>query len=620
LSVKFKKSKVSINHKTLFTYICFSQITKLPQGSPMKKPGLFLLVTVMILISFSFWGFVGYKVIKDTVFKKNLVKCATSLYSKYENFRYSHISRDEDTSIVSFQNLYDVSNYKLKLSFDIPRKYIFGNLEMSALNLSDTLNKIYMNFSSDMKVDNVKLDGQDIPYKHENDYIIIDSKNKINSSENFIIKIEYEGAPKNSGFDSFGFKTFDEEPAIYSLSEPNYAPTWWPCKDLTTDKTTFEMILTVPQPLTAVSNGLLEKVTDEENGDKTFYWKETYPITTYLVSIAIGKYDEWSETYFSSDSSKQMPVDYYAYPSYTDRAKKDWESTVNMLGYFSNTFGEYPFINEKYGMAMFGWISGAMEHQTITSVGYALVTGTGRYEDIVAHELVHQWFGDAVSPNSWKDIWLNEGFATYGEALWQEHKNGKEAYINFMKKEDYGNFQGTVYDPEGFIFSPTVYNKGSWCLHMLRGVVGDSVFFNIIRTYYERFKYKTADTYDFKRVCEEISGTDLTYFFNQWIFEGKGRPEYKYSWKAEDFMDQKNSGVYILRLNLRQTQDDYDIYKMPVQLIVRTEKGTEEFTIFNDMRTQQFEQPVNGKPTEVILDNENWILKKIEKEDYKDKY
>jgi len=380
------------------------------------------------------------------------------------------------------------------------------------------------------------------------------------------------------------------------------------------------MILTVPRPLTAVSNGSLLEVKDESNGDKTFYWKESYPITTYLVSIAIGKYDKWSETYLSLDSSKQMPVDYYTYPTYTDRAKIDWKNTINMLQYFSKTFGEYPFINEKYGMAMFGWVGGAMEHQTISSMGYTLVTGSGKFEDIVVHELVHQWFGNAVSPKSWKDIWLNEGFATYGEALWEEHSNGKEAYQNFMKKNDYGSFQGTVYNPEGFIFGPTVYNKGAWCLHMLRGAVGDSVFFNIVRTYFESYKYKTADTYDFKKICEDVSGTDLTYFFNQWIFEGKGRPDYKYSWKSEDFMDEKNTGIYTLRLNLRQVQDDYDVYKMPVKFTVKTDNGTEEFSFFNDIKTQQFELPVNGKPSEVIFDNENWIMKKIEKENYQDKY
>lgn len=589
----------------------------------MKKSNIILFAVVIVLMSVSFWGFVGIKFISNVCDEDSFRKYIYFLSSKYESVKYPHIQRQEDSLIVSYQNLYDVHNYKLRLSFDIPNKFIFGNLEMNALSLSDTLNMIYINLVSDMKVNYVKLGGNEINFAHFNDYIIIntkDSKNKIAGSKDFVIEINYEGSPKNMGFDSFSFKNFDGEPAIYTLSEPDYAPTWWPCKDLPDDKTTFDMSITVPNQLTAVSNGVLQDIKDESNGDKTFNWKSTYPITTYLVSIAIGKYDQWNETYRSINGSIEMPVDFYSYPTYTEKAKADWKNTIEMIAYFSDIFGEYPFINEKYGMAMFGWVGGAMEHQTISSMGYTLVTGTGKYENVVVHELVHQWFGDAVSPEQWKDIWLNEGFASYGEALWEENKNGKEAYINFMKKEDHGYFQGTVYNPEGFIFGPTVYNKGAWCLHMLRGAVGDSVFFKIVRTYFEKFKYKNANTQNFKKVCEEVSGSDLTYFFDQWIFAGTGRPIYRYSWKSEDFQDQHGSGIYTLRLNLRQTQEDYGVYKMPVKVTVKTDKGLQELSFFNDKKIQQFEHPVNGKPIEVLIDNENWIMKKIEKEDYKDSF
>lgn len=571
-------------------------------------------------MSLSFWGFVGIKFIAKVCGENDFRKYFSFMYSKYENVKYPNIQRKEDSLIISYQNMYDVQNYNLKLAFDIPQKIIFGNLEMKAIGLSDTLNSIYINLVTDMKVNYVKMQGSDAIFNHINDYIIIDTKNKFRSSKDFVIEIGYQGSPKNMGFDSFNFKIFDEEPAVYTLSEPDYAPSWWPCKDLPDDKTTFEISITVPSQLTAVSNGLLKDIKDEPDGNKTFHWKSAYPISTYLVSIAIGKYDKWNETYSSLDGSKQMPVDYYAYPSYTDKAKIDWANTVEMIRFFSKTFGEYPFINEKYGMAMFGWVGGAMEHQTISSIGYTLITGNRKYESVVVHELVHQWFGDAISPEEWKDIWLNEGFATYGEALWKEYKNGKTAYTDQMKKEDYGYFNGTVYNPEGFIFGPTVYNKGSWCLHMLRGVTGDSVFLKIVRTYFERFKYKNATTQDFKKICEEVSGTDLTYFFDQWIFAGTGRPYYKYSWKSDDFQDQKGTGVYTLRLNLRQTQDDYEVYKMPIKVTVKTDNGIQELSFFNDTKNQQFEHPVNGKPIEVLIDNENWILKKIEKEDYKDSF
>jgi len=589
----------------------------------MRKTNIVLIVMAVLLISFTYWTFLGFTIFKKVVHKEEFRKCINVLSSKYENIKYSDNQREDDPFITAYQNLYDVQNYKLKLSFDIPKKYLFGNLEMKALNISDTLNKIYINLNNDMKINFVKLNDAEVKFDHKQNYIIIttnNSKDKIKNSNEFKVEIGYEGSPKNTGFDSFGFKTFDNEPAIYTLSEPENAPTWWPCKDIISDKSTSELIITVPSQLTAVSNGLLQEVKDEENGDKTFYWKNNYPITTYLISIAIGKYDTWSDKYISLDSTKQMPVDYYTYPSFTENAKIDWKNTVKMIEFFSKTFGEYPFIKEKYGMALFGWVGGAMEHQTVSSMGYTLITGNGKYENIVVHELAHQWFGDAVSPESWKDIWLNEGFATYSEALWEENTKGKEAYINSLKKNDNGYFGGTLYNPEGFIFNSTVYNKGAWCLHMLRGTVGDSVFFKILKTYYEKYKYKNANTYDFQKVCEEVSGTDLKYFFEQWIFTGRGRPEYRYSWKSEDFQDQNATGVYTLRVNLRQIQEDYEVYKMPVRITIKTESGIEEQKFFNDSKTQQFEFPVNGKPIEVLIDNDNWILKKIQKEEYKNTY
>gem|GEM_PF-4078973 len=140
------------------------------------------------------------------------------------------------------------------------------------------------------------------------------------------------------------------------------------------------MILTVPEELTAVSNGSLFSETSLDGNLKKFHWKSSYPITTYLVSIAISKYDKWTETFYNKDSSKSMPVEYYSFPNYTEKAKIDWGVTLDMLDFYSEIFGEYPFINEKYGMAMFGWVGGAMEHQTVSSMGYTLTTGDRRYE------------------------------------------------------------------------------------------------------------------------------------------------------------------------------------------------------------------------------------------------
>jgi aminopeptidase N len=581
----------------------------------MKKITLFLFFCFLISINVILW----------TIFTLNsvayinedlLYNTLKDLQQKYYELSYDENDRKDDPAIIRLQNQFDVINNKIELSFDIPNKILFGNVTMTAVNNSDTLNKIYINFLDNMKVNSIKINGSNAVYERKNNYIIISSRGLVNKNDEFNIEINYEGTPQNEGFDAFAFKYINDNIAIYNLSEPTYAPNWWPCKDLTTDKFTLDMILTVPSELTAVSNGKLIKDSLVNIKNRLFHWSSDYPITTYLVSIAISKYDFWEEKYVSQDGATTMPVVYYSFPQYTADAKKDWASTLNMMNFYSKTFGEYPFLNDKYGMAMFGWIGGAMEHQTISSMGYTLTTGDRRYEDVVAHELVHQWFGDAISPATWKDIWLNEGFATYGEALWQEHLKGKQGLINYMRKADYGSFAGTLYNPEGFIFGATTYEKGGWTLHMLRGTVGDSTFFQILRTYYNDYKYGTATTEQFKQVCENVSGMNLNYFFDQWVYKGTSRPEFEYSWKAEEFDGQEGTDAYMLRLNVNQKQDDWSVYKSNLRVLVKTDKGEEEFTFFNDKKNQSFTQTIKGKPLDVVIDPDGWILKKVKKVDY----
>jgi aminopeptidase N len=534
--------------------------------------------------------------------------------------------RENNPLIVSYQNSFDVVKYDLSLSFNTEDKTIEGELVMTAEALSDTLNLLYINFYDNMNVSQVEIGSNDksnpggmssASFKRENDYIIIDTKDKLKNGEEFIVKIKYSGKPKVTGNDSFMFKNIYGSPVVYNLSEPEYSPVWWPCKDLPDDKALFDMSLRVPTGLKGVSNGVLKDTVQNGDGTTTFNWKNSYPIATYLVSVVVAKFSYWEDTYTSLDGTVQMPVVYYAFPKDSASAYIDWKNTPEMIKFYAQTYGEYPFINEKYGMVEFGWMMGAMEHQTITSMGFTLVTGSGAYEDIVAHELSHQWFGDAVTLKDWRNIWLNEGFATYSEALWHEYKGGKEEYFDYMKKTDYGYFNGTVYDPQGYIFSPTVYatiyQKGGWVLHMLRGVVGDSVFFSTVKNYYKKYEYKNAETADLQAIFEEASGQKLDWFFEQWVYKGTGRPKYEYSWKFEDF---PGTDKHTVKLNIKQVQSDYDVYKMPVRIDIMTTLGAKEFTVFNDMRDQTFILTTDATPKEVYIDKDGWILKKIAKGKY----
>jgi aminopeptidase N len=534
--------------------------------------------------------------------------------------------REDNPQITAYQNLYDVDKYSLSLSFDIPDKSLNGELLITAKALSDTLNYIYINLYDNMNVSAVGLESNDnsnpggmasLQFRREKDYIIIDSKDRLKNGMEYLVKIDYSGKPQNTGYESFMFKNIHGNPVVCNLSEPEYSPVWWPCKDLPDDKALLEMSLRIPTGFKGVSSGILTDTVQNGDGTTTFNWKSSYPISTYLVSIVVSKFSYWQDTYTSLDGTIEMPLTYYAFPKDSANAYFDWQNTGKMIEFYAKTYGEYPFLKEKYGMVEFGWTQGAMEHQTITAMGYTLVTGDNRYEDIIAHELSHQWFGDAVTLKDWKNIWLNEGFATYSEALWNESKGGKDAYFDYMKKTDYGYFSGTVYDPKGYIFSPTVYatvyQKGGWVFHMLRGVLGDSVFFSAVRQYYEKFKYKNAETSDLQAVFEEASGQKLDWFFDQWVYTGTGRPRYEYAWKFEDF---PGTDKHTVKLNLKQVQTDYDVYKMPVKIDILTTLGPKEFTVFNDQKDQTFIFTVDATPKEIYIDKDGWILKKIAKGKY----
>ncbi|MCX7878315.1 MAG: M1 family metallopeptidase [Ignavibacteria bacterium] len=549
---------------------------------------------------------------------------------------------DTPEALAHFE-LYDALNYDIELSFDLNQRLLNGVVYARLQPNTDTLRTIYLNLYDNMKVSELKMGNlirtgidytrnfrsmpmEDVTYSQANNYLTVRlSESQVPMKGDIIVlKIVYSGKPLKKGFDSFSFKEIYGNLYIYTLSEPNWGPVWWPSKDFPDDKALVNMSLRVPTGWWGISNGVLKDTLNNGDGTTTFNWESNYPIATYLVSIVCGKMNYWSDTYTSLDGKKQMPIMYFAFPKNFNNAKFDWERTPEMIKLYSELFGEYPFINEKYGMAEFGWTSGAMEHQTISSMGYLLQTGDKRYENVVAHELAHHWWGNAVTLKDWKNIWLNEGFATYSEALWEEYQKGRKAYLDYMKGKDFGYFSGTIYAPKGFIDNfavyATVYQKGSWVLHMLRGVMGDEKFFGAIRAYYERHKYKNAETSQLVEICEEFYGSKLDWFFDQWVYKGTGRPRYEYSWKKEEFQDQKGSGNYTVRVRIKQVQkdDDFPVYKMPLKISVSTKFGEQEFTVFNDQRDQTFQFVTDSEPTDVYLDKEGWILKKAAKGSYEE--
>ena len=385
---------------------------------------------------------------------------------------------------------------------------------------------------------------------------------------------------------------------IYTLNEPYGARAWFPCKDVPSDKAdSMDIQITVEKDLIVVSNGLLKSKTENTNST-TYWWHEEYPISTYLVSLAIHPYQKFSDWYIYGDNDS-MEVQYYVFADNFKSRVYDYDKTVEMIEYFSDTFGQYPFINEKYGHAEFLW-SGGMEHQTITSLGRAS-------ESLIAHELAHQWWGDAVTCNSFHDLWLNEGFACYSEALWYEYAYSYPASEYQMYSQYLG--PGKIYiedlENEQLFHGGLRYDKASWVLHMLRNVVGNSSFFDIIKTYYSsnKFQYNSATTEEFIDHCNKISKMNLDKFFQQWIF-GEYYPEYCYSWNYMEV----DSG-YTVNLTIDQEQKHTGLFWMPIDISISTIQENITFSVLDSAKTQNFIFFIDKKPQKISLDPNNWILK-----------
>jgi aminopeptidase N len=457
-----------------------------------------------------------------------------------------------------------------------------------------------------MKISDVLIDGSNSDFSLEGTRLSVALSEKKNFSDTLVVSINYEGSPRRAGLGAFAFDMRNEKSVVYNLNEPIYASTWFPCNDLPSDKALLDIYITNDSSKTSVSNGKLIEII-KEGKRNTFHWKTYYPISTYLICIYSADYVNFTDQYISTDKTDTVAIEYYVFPEHLESAKKDFEDHPRMMKFFSETFGDYPFAAEKYGVAEFLWQLGAMEHQTITGIGSNFLNGRKFFNDIYVHELAHHWWGNCVGPASWKDIWLNEGFATYCEALYAESKAGPPALQSTMQSKYFENFQGVLGEPGDNLFSSTVYDKGAWVLHMLRWETGDSAFFRILRTYFEKYKYLTASTEDFKNISEQISMKDLTKFFEQWVYKGEGQINLKYSWNSE-----KHNTGYRISLTLEQTQKIYSEYHFTLEVKFDFAGGKDvRRKFFIDSRSENFEVMLDQAPLNITPDPDNWLLAAI---------
>jgi aminopeptidase N len=533
----------------------------------------------------------------------NVVAGGKSLSAKSSLVRPAFYYEDaEENYIVPGQLKLDILHYDIDITLQPEIKNINAVVIITGVLKEKGMKAIDLNFYDNMKISEAFLDGVKTEFVNKGARLTFQLPEGY-SKDTFNLKIAYSGKPKNLGLSSFVFGEINNKSLVYSLNEPNYASTWFPCNDTPSDKAFLDMRITGDTSKVSVSNGkLIEVVT---RGDKrTYHWKTYYPIATYLICLYSSAYEVVNDNYISG-SGDTLGIYYYVLPEHKKNAQKDFEDHPQFLKAFSELFGEYPFMKEKYGVAEFLWQMGAMESQTITGVGSNLVNGRKFFNDVYVHELAHHWWGDAVSPASWKDIWLNEGFATYSEALYFEKVSGAEALRSTMNSKYGRNFREKLYDTDGDLFSRTIYNKGAWVLHMLRREMGDSSFFAMLRGYFQKFKYSNASTEDFRKICEEYSGLNFNKFFDQWVYDGVGIIECSYSWNAAE-----NGKNYKVEVQLKQIQREYPVYEFPLDIKLVYNNGGK--SVIKQVRvnsaSQKFVFEVDEKPDNIVFDPDNWLL------------
>jgi aminopeptidase N len=541
-----------------------------------------------------------------------------NLFSQHEHHRECAKTKAESAAkwmskeikATDNQNSYDALHYVIDIDFQPVQENIIGHVDATVKVINGPLSKIELDFSSNMSVDSVYHNGVKTTYTHSGNIVGVNLTSPVNSNETTIVSVYYHGRPQASGLGSFGFDSYQGKPLIWSLSEPYGAREWWPCKDIPGDKADSVLIrFTVPDPMIVASNGLLvEEIKD--NGKTTFVWREKYPIPTYLVSIAAYEYKKYYDFYVTMEQDT-MPLEFYVAPEHYENSKNRFLEVDEMIEIFADMFGEYPFVKEKYGHAEFPW-GGGMEHQTISSLGNIKWSGGNYSQGLIAHELAHQWWGDMISCGSFHHIWINEGFATYSEALLVEALYGVDAYHNQMNNEAYYG-GGSIYVADttntNRIFSGSLsYAKGSYVLHMLRHVLGSDTFFDVLKAYGSdyRFRFGTAKTEDFQLVCEEVSGMKLDKFFQQWIY-GERHPVYAFGYSVEEI-----TNGYRLNLEIDQVQDNTGLFWMPIDIEVTTASGKQTFVVWDSLQTQSFTFELSEEPLNVALDPDNWILKKTQ--------
>ena len=505
---------------------------------------------------------------------------------------------------------YDLRYQRLELQLDPAQQYVSGTVTSHFIP-NQNMTSIYFDLSNTLTVSEVKYHGSNLPFTQlATKEVKIDFPAGIPAATLDSLSIKYSGAPDTGGSagDAFTISTQSGVPALYTLSEPYGAQEWFPTKQSLNDKIEkVDLMINTPSQYNVASNGKLFSETVLPGNRKLTFWQTNYPIPAYLIALGITNYTKFNDTM----GNPPFPFVNYLYPSTTSNStimsNIEWTKTV--MNTFEQYFGSYPYRNEKYGHMQFGW-GGGMEHATMSSMG-----SWGR--GIIAHELAHQWFGDKVTCGAWNDIWLNEGFATFGEHLANEKLlMTNSQFMSYLSSEmNYitSSAGGSVYVSDtnlgntGAIFSGRLsYSKGGYVVRMIKWILGDDAFYSALKDYHARpqLAYGYAKTEDLKNSLLESTGKDFTEFFNDWIY-GQGHPTYQIRWNQ--------TADQMLRFKVSQTtsHSSVNFFEMPLPIKVNGTGGQVAYLVLNHTtKNQNFAEQVNFPVVSIQFNYENQILQR----------
>jgi aminopeptidase N len=544
-------------------------------------------------------------------------------FSQSESEEFDRMVESEMKSAASLQNLrvntntlnYDVTYHELRFTVDPDNTtpFISGVVKTTfralANNMSTVTFDFYKKTISPFTISSVKINNVATTFSHNTTHeLVINLPSPLNTGDNATAEIIYSGVPSTLE-GAFTRGIHSGTPVIFTLSEPFGARDWWPCKQDLNDKIdSFDIYITCPSAYIGVSNGLLQSQTTS-GGNITRHFRHNYPIPAYLISLNVTNYVTYNiQAGLGTTQNPFFPINNYLYPESNTSSNRSFiDLTVPIMNVFEQKFGSYPYRNEQYGHVQFGW-NGGMEHATMSSMG------VWNSRSLIAHELGHQWFGNKVTCGTWKDIWLNEGLTEYTAGIVVEELDGAAAFVSWKNgkiSSITSQTAGAVYltDAEalnvGRIFSSRLsYNKGSMVTHMLRWKMGDANFYQAVQNYLNdsNLAYGYAITTDLKAKLEEVHGSNLDEFFNDWVYN-QGYPTYT--------ITAQNWGAGQAKITVNQTQSDPSVtyFEMPLEIrLSGAGAATQDVVINHTSNGQEFIVSVPFVVTGVTFDPNKHII------------